>query len=199
MTRIARRIDQVLADAASTAGLVRRLAASREAAGLIAPLCADLVPGFDALAPGACVLPDRDLKIFVRSNAQATKLRQAVPRLLARLRNNGLEVIEIKVVVQLGSLRAGAPDDARNRPPKAAQEALNRDIEERRCAAALGFARKLALTNIDGPLSVSAMRLSRSLETRLARIRESDQSFDQQHREENDTGSQPGQERVARP
>jgi hypothetical protein len=199
MTRIARRIDQVLADATSTAGLVRRLAISREAARLIAPLCTDLVPGFDALAPGACVLPDRDLKIFVRSNAQATKLRQAVPRLLAQLRRNGLEVIEIKVVVQLGSLRADAPDDARNWRPKASQEESTRKIDEKSYAAALGFARKLALTNVGGPLGASAMRLRRTLETRLARIRESDQSFDQQHREEDDKGSQPGQERPARP
>jgi len=92
MNQSARRIDQILTDAPLAANLLARLAAGRRAARAIAPICAEIAPGFDPLRPGTCDLRGRDLRIVLTSNAQATRLRQALPRLRAALQDHGVEV-----------------------------------------------------------------------------------------------------------
>ena len=191
MNHPARRIDRILSDAPLAATLLARLAAAREAAGVIAPICAEVAPDFDPTRPGACDLREQVLRIWLRSSAHSTKLRQAIPRLTARLQSHGLKVNEIKVGVQLGRVRekAGA-NFARNGgsagpiPTTAARAAADYVMP-------IAFTQKLALTLPDSDLRRAAVRLGQSLQTRLAGIRESDKSFYDQDREKKDTRGKP--------
>jgi hypothetical protein len=179
MTTSARRLDRILADTPLAAGLLARLAATRVAAHVIAPLCAQLVPDFDPSRPGCCDLREHTLRIWPHSSAHANKLRQAIPRLQARLRDRGIEVNEIKVGVQLGRLRAPAVGSAPNKDPSPAQAKGSMVGGKPYLLGALSFSSKLALTSTDSPLGQAAARLRAAVEARLARMRESDQSFDE--------------------
>ena len=189
----ARRIDRILSDTPLAAGLLARLAAARTAAGLIAPICAEVAPDFDPTRSGACDLRDQVLRIWLRSSAHSTKLRQAIPRLTACLQSHGLKVNEIKVGVQLGRVREKSTShlgkNDRSGTPIPAKAARDR----KEYLMPIAFSEKLALTLPDSPLRLAALRLGQSLHTRLAGMRESDQTFDKQDREKKHTaGEAPG-------
>ena len=156
-----RRLDRILTDHAVTASLLARVAAGQAAAQAIAPLLSELLPGFDPLRPGACDVRGRTLRIWLRSNAQSTKLRQAGPRLIATLQQRGLDISEIRFGIQ-----------PRNRPGSAApspgEDAQARAQRQRSLQNALAFSEKLAPTLHDGTLRESVRRLRRTVERRLA-------------------------------
>jgi len=199
MSHPARRVDQILSDSALAATLLARLAAAREAARIIAPICAEVAPDFDPLRPGNCDLRDGVLRIWLRSSAHSTKLRQATPRLLASLRRQGLEVNEIKVGVQPGRVRENAQPDPRNKDAVTRIAEVREGKTEAHYDAPLKFAQKLVLTLPDSALRRAAANLGKAMATGLARMRDSDQSFDQQNHEKDDPGAQPGQEEATSP
>jgi hypothetical protein len=199
MNHPARRIDRILSDAPLAASLLARLAAAREAAGVIAPICAEVAPDFDPTRPGACDLREQILRIWLRSSAHSTKLRQAIPRMTARLQSHGLKVNEIKVGVQLGRVREKSGTNlgknaVGNLP---IPETFNRVAKD--YLMPIAFSEKLALTLPDSDLRRAALRLGQSLQTRLAGIRDSNQSFYDQDREKKDTRSEPAGEKPPRP
>lgn len=199
MSHPARRVDQILTDSALAASLLARLEAAREAAQIIAPICAEIAPDFDPLRPGNCDLRDGVLRLWLRSSAHSTKLRQATPRLLASLRRQGLEVNEIKVGVQPDRVREKARTDLRNNDAVARLPATGEDKAEPRYSNPLRFAQMLVLTLPDSALRRAAANLGKAMATGLARMRESDQSFDEQDREKHNPGTQPGQEQATCP
>jgi hypothetical protein len=187
MTSAARRVDQILSDTPLAANLLARLAAARHAARVIAPIGSEVVPGLDLLRPGTVDLRDGVLRIWLRSSAHSTKLRQAAPRLLAALQGQGVEVNEIRVGVQLGRVRETPAAEARNRsgPTSKSGPMVVRDRSE--LDALSSFSRKLVLTFPESPLGRAAARLGKAIDSQLARMRESDQPFQQQNREKQDT------------
>lgn len=199
MNPSSRRLDAILASAGPAAALLARLAAARRAGQAIAPLCAELSPGFDPGAPGACDVRERVLVLWPSSAAQCSKLRQSVPRLLARLQAEGMEVNEIKVVVQPGRIRAGALAKPRKSTGTGHAGTLNPVPESENLAGIGDFSRKLALALPNSPVGAAAGRLAAAVRARLARIRESDQSFGQQDHEENDATAQRQDKGAPRP
>jgi hypothetical protein len=189
MNHPARRIDRILSDTPLAAGLLARLAAAREAARVIAPICAEVAPDFDPTRPGACDLREQVLRIWLRSSAHSTKLRQAIPRLTARLQSHGLKVNEIKVGVQLGRVREKIPADSRktDRLGRPILATAARDGKE--YLMPIAFSEKLALTLPDSDLRRAAVRLGQSLQTRLAGMRDSNQTFYEQDGEKKDPGA----------
>jgi hypothetical protein len=199
MTPTSRRVDQILTDTPLAAGLLARLAAARRAARAIAPICAGIAPDLDPLLPGCCDLREKVLRIWLRSSAHATKLRQAGPRLLACLQAQGIEVSEIKVGVQLGRVRDKPTGNAVNSAEMAHMSEGSFGLKKNEMSAALAFSRKLALALPDGDLRRAASRLGSAIDGRLAGIRESNQTFDEQDGEKNNAGRQAGEQRPARP
>jgi hypothetical protein len=199
MSRRARRIDQILGDSPVAAALFGRIAAGREAARAIAPICAEIAPDFDPLQPGTCDLRGRELRLWLHSGAQSTKLRQATPRLLATLQRQGFEVNEIKVRVQPRKLRESTRADAPISAGMTPKTVLVRAKQQPAYGNPLAFARKLALTLPDGSLRRAAQALGRAMDARLARMRELNQPFDEQNRKKDNAGSQPDQEQAAGP
>jgi hypothetical protein len=199
MNPSARRIDRILSDTPLAATLLARLAAAREAAGVIAPICAEVAPDFDPTRPGACDLREQVLRIWLRSSAHSTKLRQAIPRLTARLQSHGLKVNEIKVGVQLGRVREKKSADSRktDRLGRPIPSTTSRGGDE--YLMPIAFTQKLALTLPDSELRRAAVRLGQSLQTRLAGIRESDQTFYDQDREKQDARGKAGGKDAPRP
>jgi len=187
MNPSARRIDQILTDTPLAATLLARLAAGRQAARLIAPICAEVAPDFDPLRPGTCDLRGGVLRIWLRSSAHSTKLRQAIPRLLATLKSNNIEVSEIRVGVQLARVREKSADKTRISTPDASSSRLNSAADRRKVLKMLDFSQKLALTLPDSELRAAIARFGRSIDAKLARMRESDQSFEEQDGKKNDT------------
>ncbi len=173
------------------ANLFARLAAAREAARVIAPICAEVAPDFDPTKPGVCDLREHVLRIWLRSSAHSTKLRQAIPRLAARLQSHGLKVNEIKVGVQLGRVREKTGTNLGGKPAGAGSIPGTAARAQKDYLIPIAFAEKLALTLPDSELRRAALRLGQSLQTRLAGIRESDQTFDEQNREKKDTAGEP--------
>lgn len=102
MSSPARPVAAALVDAPGAASLLARVEASQAAGRVLAPLVRALVPGLDLLPAGRCELRDAVLLITVDSAAEASKLRQAAPRLLAALASNGQQVYEMKTRVQAG-------------------------------------------------------------------------------------------------
>jgi len=178
MSHTARRLDQILTDAPLSAAILARLAAARQAARIIAPICAEIAPDLDPLRPGTCDLRERVLRIWLRSSAHSTKLRQAIPRLLARLQSHGLEVSEIKVGVQLPTVREKPPANARNSGAKSELAQARGSDEAAGYVSLLAFTQKLALTLPESGLRRAATKLGLAVDARLARMRESDQTFD---------------------
>lgn len=190
MTHPARRIDQILTDSAMAAALLARIAAGREAARIIAPVCAEIAPDFDPFRPGSCDVRERVLRIWLRSSAQSTKLRQATPRLLAALQRQGLEVSEIKVGVQPRRVRESGCAEGSNSVQFPREAGQNKSSARTLYVAPLEFSRQLVLTLPDSPLRQAATALGKALAARLARMRESDQPFDEKNGEEDDTARQ---------
>jgi len=198
MNPTARRLDRILTDTPLAASLLARLAAGRRAARAIAPVCAEVVPEFDPLRPGACDLRAGVLRIWLGSSAHSTKLRQALPRMQAALRGNSLEVSEIKIGIQPARLRKTPVADA---PNKARESSNERSIMRRppqEIERIKEFTRKLALTLPDSGLRRAIARLERSALTQLARMRESNQPFEEQHRKEDDRHGEAAAEQAPR-
>lgn len=103
MSDRARPVADALRESPAAAQLLDRWAASQAAAAVVAPLAADLAPGLDLRAPGACELRDGNLLLTVPSAAAAAKLRQIEPRLLAALAARGSAVYGMKTRVQAGA------------------------------------------------------------------------------------------------
>jgi hypothetical protein len=82
------------------ATLLARMANSQMAATALSALCKPLVPGLDLHRAGTCDLRDGILRLSCESAAQANKLRQALPRLLAELQRTKMDVNEIRLLVQ---------------------------------------------------------------------------------------------------
>jgi len=199
MSHPARRIDRILSDAPLAATLLARIAAAREAAGVIAPICAEVAPDFDPTRPGACDLRDQVLRIWLRSSAHSTKLRQAIPRLTARLQSHGLKVNEIKVGVQLGRVREKSPGNSANNGRMAVSIRTAFSHSRKDYLLPIEFSEKLALTLPDSALRRAALRLGQSLQTRLAGMRDSNQSFDEQYDEKERPQGEAREEKPPRP
>jgi len=182
----ARRLPDALAQSPAGAALVERFAASQRAAAAIEPECKRIVPDLAPKRSGVCDLHGSTLRVNARSSAQVAKLRQAVPRLLSQLRQQGLDVNEIKFGVQPRSLSSSKWGTGPETNP-GAQESVRRapasgsDFEK-----AIGFASKLSLTLPNSPLRDAARRLLSSLKRGVARMRESNQARDQQDDKEDD-------------
>jgi hypothetical protein len=199
MNPTARRIDQILTDTPLAATLLARLAAARQAARVIAPVCAEITPDFDPLKPGSCDLRSGVLRIWLRSSAHSTKLRQAIPRLLATLQRNNVEVSEIRVGVQPGRVRekpAGKPGNTDPHPR------LTHPSSREEMASTLkmqAFSRKLALTLPNSELRCAITRFGQSIDAKLAQMRDSDQTFDEKYGKEQYAQAQPAEENASRP
>ncbi len=196
MNHNARRLDQILTDTPLAASLLARLSAGRRAARAIAPVCAEIVPEFDPLRPGACDLRAGVLRIWLGSSAHSTKLRQALPRMQAALRGNSLEVNEIKIGIQPARLRKAPAGDALNKPPEAVNDRSTVDRRLREIHKIKDFTRKLALTLPESELRRAIARLGHVAQAELARMRESNQPFEEQHREESDSQAQAADEQA---
>jgi hypothetical protein len=181
-----RRLPDALAESEAGSALLARYRASQRAAAIIESECRSILPEFDPAQSGGCDLRGTTLRVNARHPAQVAKLRQAAPRLLRLLKEQGLDVIEIKIAVQpraLSSSDRHALADSADRPPPASQSTRQ---PARRIKPALDFARKLALTLPDSALRGAAQRLAASLSAGLARMRDSSESGHQQHAEEDD-------------
>jgi len=193
MKQDSRRIDQILSDAPLAAGLFARLAAGRRAALAIAPACAELAPDFDPLRPGSCDLRLPVLQLWLRSGAQSVKLRQSSPRLLALLQAQGLEVNEIRFSVQPVRVREKPQASTGNSPPKPSVSTARLADTRENIKAIQEFASKLALTLPESSLRSAAERLGRSVALRVARIRESDEAFEEKNEQKKHPGPGAGQ------
>lgn len=105
-----------------------------------------------------CEIREHILLIFATSVAQAAKLRQAVPRLLAVLQVRGLNLSEIRIRVQ-PSLSAEPTGGTPGQPSAAANTSQLRPS----AAAALRLADDLAVNLRPSPLRDAAQRLARRL------------------------------------
>jgi hypothetical protein len=177
----ARRLQDALARSPAGAALLERYAASQRAAAAIEPECQRIVPDLSPTRSGVCELRGSTLRVNARSPAQIAKLRQAAPRLLSRLQQQGLDVIEIKFGVQPRPLSSSvwsqgpdSPGGPSQTPPAAAR--LSSEIHH-----ATEFASKLVLTLNDSPLRDAALRLLASLTHGVARMRESGQPCHQEN------------------
>jgi len=165
----ARSFVNALAD--SPAGpLLARVAQLRRIAQALSEALARLAPDFDARDPRACELKEDVLLLNARSAAQASKLRQGVPRLLLLLHQQGALHTEIRVRVQ--PARSSYPEQA-NDP---AQVSASGEIADSQPGApparptpapAVAGVRILAETLArdlpDSPLKEAAARLQASL------------------------------------
>jgi hypothetical protein len=186
MTPKPRHLPEALAQSEAGAALIQRYTASQRAASVIETECTRIVPDFFATRSGSCELRGTTLRMNAHHPAQVAKLRQAVPRLLSRLQQCGLDVIEIKIGIQPRALSSSVRQDAAHAPARAAAGDSPHRRSEREIEPALSFARKLALTLQDSPLRSAAERLAASLSSGLARMRDSGQAGREQDREEHD-------------
>ena len=150
-----RTIAAALADSAA-GPLLARMEATRSAVAAIAATVADVAPDLDPTRPGAADLNGKVLLLNTTSAAQAAKLRQAIPRLLAVLHQQGLEVNEIRLRVQPPG--PPAPDPALTEINLEDQ----RDRDDSRLAAAR-FAQELASRLPKSPLRAVAEAMQKKL------------------------------------
>jgi hypothetical protein len=110
-----------------------------------------------------CQFKEQVLIVFAHSAAQATKLRQAIPRCLAALREQGMYLSEIRIRVQPVRLTQTKDSAAQTGPDVPASD---RDIQSRsqQLKPARAFAEKLALTLRPSPLRDAALRLASRLQ-----------------------------------
>ena len=187
MTPKPRHLPDALAQSEAGAALIQRYLASQQAAQVIQSECARIVPDFSAVQSGSCDLHGTTLRVNALHPAQVAKLRQAVPRMLSRLRLHGLDVIEIKIAVQPRPLSSSQRQPVMDAPAWAASGDRLRRRSDLQIAAAMGFAERLVLTLQDSPLRSAAQRLAASLSPALARMRDSNQAGREQDAEEHDT------------
>jgi hypothetical protein len=154
----ARPLSDVLRNAPEAARLLARWEATLRAARCISPVCRLLASGFDPLLPGRCELRDGVLWLTASSTAQAAKLRQSTPRLLATLGTEGLQVYEIRVRVEPGI--TGYPEEG-SKPPSSPDAGWLRPAES--AGQEVG---KLALTVRESPLRSAIERLAATLTRR---------------------------------
>lgn len=161
MSNAPRPLADALREAPEAARLLARVEATQRIARRIAPVCRSLASGFDPLIPGRCEWRDAVLWLTASSTAQAAKLRQATPRLLTTLGEEGIQVYEIRVRVEPGI--TGDPE--RGRPPPSSLDAawLHPD------ASAGEEVSKLALTVRESPLRQAVLRLAATLKRRAGR------------------------------
>ena len=172
----ARHLPEALAESEAGSALLHRYRASQRAAAIIEPECRSILPEFHPTRSGICDLRGTTLRVNARYPAQVAKLRQAAPRLLRLLQQQGFDVIEIKIGVQPRSLSSSERPELRRGADRTPQNLrLDREMQ-----SALGFAQKLALTLPDSPLRLAVQRLRSALSVGLARMRDSGQVGDQQ-------------------
>jgi hypothetical protein len=180
----ARRISDALAQTAAGSTLLERYAASQRAAVAVESEIKRIVPDLAPIQSGVCDLHGGALRLNVRSPAQVAKLRQAAPRLLSRLRQQGLDVSEIKFGVQPRASSASTPSEW---PAGGRAAGTGLEIPARTRAnlsAAKEFSSKLLLTIKNSPLREALRHLDERLAMDVARMRESEDSGNQKPREE---------------
>ncbi len=116
--------------------------------------------GESSIPPGQsptfqCQIREHVLLVFASSAAQAAKLRQALPRLLAVIQERGLNLSEIRIRVQPGSMAEPISGGASDRTESAQRRPS--------AAAALQMADRLARTLRPSPLRDAVERLARGL------------------------------------
>ena len=161
MSNPARPLAAALRDAPEAARLLARVEATQRIARRIAPVCRSLASGFDPLIPGRCEWRDAVLWLTASSTAHAAKLRQATPRLLATLGEEGIQVYEIRVRVEPGI--TGDPEHGRQAPSSLDAAWLHPG------ASAGEEVSKLALTVRESPLKQAVLRLAATLKKRAKR------------------------------
>lgn len=171
MTRTAKTLADALAEVPAVAQLLSRLQTSQSAARILAAASPPIGGGFDPLRPGVCELRGGLLLLTATSPAQAAKLRQELPRLQKLLKQQGLDLNEIKVRIQPAHLPyreevSGPPQVLA--APNSAQPATDRTDD---IAAPLRFADELALTLPDSPLRDAVQQLRAALREELTRNR----------------------------
>jgi hypothetical protein len=180
MTKTPRRLQDALAQSEAGSALLHRYRASQRAAAAIEAECQRIVPDFRPTQSGGCELRGTTLRLNATQPAQVAKLRQALPSLLRLLRQQGLDVIEIKIGVQPRALTS-SEQRRESLPASGARQAHGTsDQIHSQIEPALDFARKLALTLPASPLSAAAGRLASCLSVRLAQMRDSSESGSQQ-------------------
>jgi hypothetical protein len=175
-TSPARRLQDALASSPAGAALLERHAASQRAAAAIEPECLRIVPDLAPTRSGVCELRGSTLRVNARSPAQIAKLRQAGPRLLSRLRQQGLDVIEIKFGVQPRPLSSSVWPQGSDAPTESSQNPPSFPRHPSEIEHAMGFAKQLVLTLHDSPLREAARNLLASLTCGVARMRDSGQA-----------------------
>jgi hypothetical protein len=171
LSRNAKTLADALAEMPAAAELLARLHASQSVARTLAAAAPPIGAGFDPLRPGACELRGGHLLLTVTSPAQAAKLRQEFPRLQKLLKQQGLDLTEIRLRLQ--------PAHKSYREEVSSEAQVSRRADEpadsaRGCAersAALRFADELALTLPDSPLRAAAERLREMLRRQVTKSR----------------------------
>jgi hypothetical protein len=186
MTPRPRRLPDALAQSEAGAALLQRYTASQRAAAAIESECQRIVPDLSAVRSGSCELRGTTLRVNARHSSQVAKLRQAVPRLLRLLQQQGLDVIEIKIAVQPRSFSSSVRQKEEEGLSGASTEPGSSRPPNRQIKPALKFARKLVLTLPESALRAAARRLATTLALGLARMRDSGQAGNQQDAEEDD-------------
>jgi hypothetical protein len=173
MTSAPRRLQDALAQSPAGSALVHRYLASQRAAAVIESECQRIVPEFQPTRSGGCDLRGTTLRLNAWQPAQVAKLRQALPRLLRLLQQQGFDVIEIKIGVQPRGLTSSVRPPAKSPPTEAGRIPETSELRTSQITPALAFARKLALTLPDSRLRAAAQRLATSLALTIAQMRES--------------------------
>jgi hypothetical protein len=171
-----RRLSDILADTPGIAALNARAQATRQVADVIAPVCAEILPGFDPRSPGHCMLRGTRLRLFARNAPQAAKLRQSVSRLKNALQRQGFEGIEIELVVQPDPMPypGGAGTEKGIAPAASASGPAIRQIAAglEPTPAFLAFSEQLAHASGNEGLAKSAASLRDCISKAIARTRE---------------------------
>lgn len=171
MTRSAKTLADALAETPAAAQLLARLRASQSVARLLAAASPPIGGGFDPLRPGVCELRGGLLLLTATSPAQAAKLRQEFPRLQKLLKQQGLDLNEIKVRLQPAHVSYREEASATPQVPTLAAATSDSSRSQTDLAAPLRFADKLALTLRDSPLRVAVEHLRATLREALTRNR----------------------------
>ena len=148
MTPTPRRLQEALAQSEAGSALLHRYSASQRAASAIEAECQRIVPDFRPTQSGGCELRGTTLRLNTTQPAQVAKLRQAVPSLLRLLRQQGLNVIEIKIGVQPRALSSSVRRQV-SLPPAGGQPGPGTsDHRGSQVKPALDFSRKLAAASL---------------------------------------------------
>jgi hypothetical protein len=154
-------LSQALAETPAAA-LIARCERADQAAHHIAASLVESAPLSGQIPRFTCQIREHVLLVFAPSVAQAAKIRQALPRLLVMLQERGLNLSEIRVRVQPGSL--AETDSGGASPPRPSVAEIAETASS--TAGALQLADKLALTLRPSPLRDAADRLAKLLRAR---------------------------------